>query len=391
MLIGVDAAETPVPTCFSWIDTVKFAATPEPTNFSRFETIKLAETPSRFDTVKFAETPEPTCFNWFDPVKFGAVGSDPIFVVGATERPFFWSESVGTLSEPSVEPSPDSLPDSSPGVLKDGEGGSQEELKKRPDVGHYAFTFVPARPIHGAAASGQFEIFAFDLGPRYASDWSAADQRDQHPLSRAQFNYRSWSGPGGPSLPSNAFRIGFDFPLEIEDKFEFGFTPAIVSDFDGHLNSDGYNWDFRAIGFTRQSPELLFVWGMEFWNRVHNIIVPHAGIVWAPHERVILQLMAPKSRISYQLGTWGETAMWAYGSIEYDVEAYQISLTSPVGRDEKIQLEDYRAVFGIRSEGTSVTGFVEAGWVFNRHVKFLHGTPGFNIDSGFAGSIGLRF
>ena len=49
------------------------------------------------------------------------------------------------------------------------------------------------------------------------------------------------------------------------------------------------------------------------------------------------------------------------------------------------------AVFGIRSEGTSLTGFVEAGWVFNRHVKFLHGTPGFNIDSGFVGSIGLRF
>ena len=83
--------------------------------------------------------------------------------------------------------------------------------------------------------------------------------------------------------------------------------------------------------------------------------------------------------------------MWAYGSIEYDVEAYQISLTSPSGRDEKIQLDDYRAVFGIRSEQTSLTGFVEAGWVFNRHVKFLHGTPGFNIDPGFVGSIGLRF
>ena len=83
--------------------------------------------------------------------------------------------------------------------------------------------------------------------------------------------------------------------------------------------------------------------------------------------------------------------MWAYGSIEYDVEAYQISLTSPSGRDEKIQLDDYRAVFGIRSERTSLTGFVEAGWVFNRHVKFLHGTPGFNIDPGFVGSIGVRF
>ncbi|MBI3862861.1 MAG: hypothetical protein HY290_13305 [Planctomycetia bacterium] len=343
-----------------------------------------------------AETPEPTYSSdefRFDTLKFHAVGSEPTFMVRATEDLLLLSESVGTLPEPGIEPSPDVLPDSSPGVPADGAGGkkNQEESKEKPSVGHYRFTFLPERPIHGAAASGQFGIFAFDLGPRYASDWTAADQRDQHPLSRGQFNYRSWTGPGNPSLPSNAFRIGFDFPLEIADKFEFGFTPAIVSDFDGHLNSDGYNWDFRAIGFTRKSPDLLFVWGMEFWNRVHNTIVPHAGIVWTPNERFILQLMAPQSRISYRLGTCGETAMWAYGCIEYDVEAYQISLTSPVGRDEKIQLDDYRAVFGIRSEQTGLTGFVEAGWVFNRHVKFLHGTPGFNIDPGFVGSIGLRY
>lgn len=341
-----------------------------------------------------AETPEPTWFSdeiSFDTVKFDAVGSQPISMVGATEELSSSSESVEALSEPGVEPSPDVLPDSSPGVSADVEGGKQGELKKRPDFGHYRFKFLPERPVQGAAASGQFGIFAFDLGPRYSSDWSSDDQRNQHPLNRAQFNYRSWSGPGSPSLPSNAFRIGFDFPLDIADKFEFGFTPAIVSDFDGHLNSDGYNWDFRAIGFTRKAPDLLFVWGIEFWNRVHNTIVPHAGIVWTPNDRVILQLMAPQSRISYQLGTCGETSMWAYGSIEYDVEAYQISLTSPSGRDEKIQLDDYRAVFGIRSERTSLTSFVEAGWVFNRHVKFLHGTPGFNIDPGFVGSIGLRF
>lgn len=362
MLIGVDAAEASEPTHFNW-----------------------------FGTVKFAERREPTDFNWYDTIKLDAAGSEPTFVFGAKEEPFSLSESSGILSEPCVEPSPAVLPDSSPGVVADVEGGDQGESKKPPNVGHYTFTFLPARLIHGAAASGQFAIFAFDLGPRYAGDWSAADQRDQHPLSRAQFNYRSWSGPGNPSLPGNAFRIGFDFPVEIEDKFEFGFTPAIVSDFDGHLNSDGYNWDFRAIGFTRKSPDLLFVWGMEFWNRVHNTIVPHAGIVWSPDERVILQLMAPQSRISYRLGTCAETAIWAYGSIEYDVEAYQISLTSPVGRDEKIQLSDYRAVFGLRSERARLTGFVEGGWVFNRHVKFLHGTPGFNIDPGFVGSIGLRF
>ena len=59
--------------------------------------------------------------------------------------------------------------------------------------------------------------------------------------------------------------------------------------------------------------------------------------------------------------------------------------------DEKIQISDYRALFGLRSEGGGVTGFVEAGWVFAREARFLHGTPGFDINTGFMGRIGLRF
>jgi hypothetical protein len=48
-------------------------------------------------------------------------------------------------------------------------------------------------------------------------------------------------------------------------------------------------------------------------------------------------------------------------------------------------------LLGLRAEGGGVTGFVEAGWVFAREASFLHGTPDFDINTGFIGRIGLRF
>ena len=327
----------------------------------------------------------------FNVIKLDAAGIELFHADEVSVKPVSHDESGDTPPLPAIAPPSDVTPEDPSSVPPNTEETSQEDSKKRPTFWHNTFTLMPERPVHGTAASGQFGVFAYDLGTQYASDWNAEDERNQTLLDRGQFNYRSWMGPTNPSLPSNAFRIAFDFPITLNETFQFGFTPAIVSDFDGHLNGDGYNWDFRLIGLSRQSEELLIVWGIEFWNRVDNFLIPHAGIVWTPSERFTLQLMAPKSRISFRLDDNGEIATWAYGSIEYNVEAYQISLTSPVGHDEKIQLADYRAVFGVRGEGSKCTSFIEGGWVFNRQVIFLHGTPGFSIDPGFVGSIGIRF
>ncbi len=77
-------------------------------------------------------------------------------------------------------------------------------------------------------------------------------------------------------------------------------------------------------------------------------------------------------------------ATWLYLRGEYHVEAYQVQLDYPVGdRREKMEIADQRLVLGLRGDIGSVSGFVEAGWVFDRQVDFLHGTPGFDIDSGF--------
>ncbi|MBI3866464.1 MAG: hypothetical protein HY290_31675 [Planctomycetia bacterium] len=254
----------------------------------------------------------------------------------------------------------------------------------------YDVAWLPDEGVNGGGASGKFGIFELNAALRYTTGFSNLIFS-----WTPEFNYRSWSGPTNPGLPPNVFRFASDFELATPGNgpvsMQLGFTPAFVTDFSANPDSDAINWDARGVLFLRASPQWMFALGAAYWKRVDDIIIPYAGAVWTPNDYWELRLMFPKSRISYFLGNWWGAATWVYGGVEYNVEAYQIDLTSPGGQTEKVQLSDYRALFGLRAEGGGVTGFVEAGWVFARDVEFLHGTPGFDINTGFIGRIGLRF
>lgn len=258
----------------------------------------------------------------------------------------------------------------------------------------YDVGFLPSANVHGGGATGSLGIFEFNSAWRNTTGWPAGFPQTIFSVT-PEFNYRSWDGPTSPNLPPNVFRFAGDFELASPGNnpisYQLGFTPAFVSDLAASPNSDSFNWDARGVVFLRASPELMIALGAAYWNRVDNFIIPYAGVVWTPNDYWELRLMFPKSRISYFLGSWWGSSAWVYGGVEYNVEAYQISLVAPNGDDEKIQIADYRAVFGLRTEGGGVTGFVEAGWVFDRQATFLHGTPGFDINTGFIGRLGLRF
>jgi len=258
----------------------------------------------------------------------------------------------------------------------------------------YDIGFLPDEGVSGGGANGKFGVFEINTAWRKSMIWPEGMPQSIFSVT-PEFNYRSWSGPSNPALPPSVFRFAGDFelasPANNPLSYQVGFTPALVTDFDSALNGDSFNYDVRGVLFVRASNELMLALGVAFWNRVDNILLPYAGVVWTPNDRWELRLLYPKSRISYFLGNYWGAAAWVYGGLEYNVEAYEIGLEAPNGRDEKIQLADYRALFGLRAESGGVTGFVEVGWVFDRQVKFLHGTPGFDINTGFIGRLGLRF
>lgn len=253
----------------------------------------------------------------------------------------------------------------------------------RVDVG-----YLPEESVSGGA--GDFGIFEVNTDFRYTAPLPAGWIFSSTP----QFNYRNWDTPGALGLPNSVYRVGWDLELATPANniwsAQLGFNPSVNSDFEGSLGSEAWNFDGRGILFLRSTPQWMWAFGAGFWDRVNDRVIPYAGVVWTPDDVWEWRLIFPNPRVSVFLGNpWG-VATWFYVSGEYHIEAYQVEL-SPTGTREKMEIEDWRLMLGLRSDACWVSSFIEAGWVFERDVEFQRGTPGFNISDGFIARLGLRF
>ncbi|MEZ6050193.1 MAG: hypothetical protein R3C02_02220 [Planctomycetaceae bacterium] len=214
-----------------------------------------------------------------------------------------------------------------------------------------------------------------------------------------QFDYRSWNGPiifgGGDDLDENFYRFGLGLALATPDyggwNAEVGFNPGYASDLNNNDMSDVWQYDGHAVLFWRMNPTWMWAFGAAYWDRVDDIVIPYAGAVWTPNDTWEFRLLFPESRITMFLGTPAGIPTWFYVRGEYHVESYAAETDGATSTKLKVQMEDWRAVGGLRFETGAVSTFVEAGWVFERDFKTdIPGLNG-NLDSGFIGRVGLRY
>lgn len=246
-------------------------------------------------------------------------------------------------------------------------------------------------------ALGDVEVLGVDLEAEYTAPTNPGWVFSWAP----QFNYRSYQGPtGDPSrvLPGSAYRFGLDLALQTTSPggctFEFGFTPAIASDFDHSISDDAIQLDGRAVAYWRVAPDWMWVIGATYWDRVDDIVLPYAGAVWTPDDRWEFRLIFPKPRASLFLGTPNGVPTWVYVEGEYRVESYEVGLGSiPMTSESsaKAQLSDIRVVGGFRWEAGWLTTFIEGGYVFDRKVEYTSPGRGFDIDDQFIGRLGFRY
>jgi len=261
--------------------------------------------------------------------------------------------------------------------------------------------YLPTESVSRSNARGSMGIFETNLEMRYT-----APIPGQWILSIApQFNLRSWDGPGSPAansprLDGEAIRFGSDFrltsPTVGPTTFELGFTPALSSDFERSLTSDAWSFDAYGALQIRTSPSWLVVIGAQFWDRVNDQVLPYGGLVYTPNGVFEARLLFPRADVSVFVGApWG-VPQWLYLAAEYHVEAWEVEnplLTPAVGRrsTDRFEIEDWRLLFGVRSESAGVSSFLEAGWVLGRHADFLNVAAGFDISSGFITRFGIRW
>lgn len=256
----------------------------------------------------------------------------------------------------------------------------------RLDVG-----YIPQEDIKGAASN--VEMFELDTELRFNSPMN-----NGWVLSTAgQFNYRAWNFgglAGGLLGRANLYRWGFDIQMttpEVEGwSIQFDFNPSIDTDTEHRLTSDSYNFDSYVAARYRVDPALMFVLGVQYWDRVDDIVLPIGGVVFNPNDLWEFRLLFPNTRITRYLGYFWQGQQWLYMGLDYHVEAYQIDVPGVSPRN-RLQYEDWRLSVGLRSNHGSFDKYFEAAWLFKRNFEFEQALGKFNVDDGFLIRGGIRF
>ena len=247
--------------------------------------------------------------------------------------------------------------------------------------------FIPESPARGVP--GQMQIlewnswvrFSTRVGDRLIFSWTP------------EFNGEFWRPPAGLGLPLYVNEFKSDFKLASVNpgrwNWQVGFTPQLNADLKRSLDANAYLFDGRAVALFRASPNWTLACGVEYWNRVHNYVIPYGGVIWTPNNRWEFRLLFPNSRVSYYLGNHHSFDLWAYASAEYLIEAYQIDTT--MGIKERGQWKDYEVLFGFDAGKGKYSAFLQAGVIFDRHVRFNGPTPDFNLGNSVLVRTGFIF
>lgn len=220
------------------------------------------------------------------------------------------------------------------------------------------------------------EMFEFDSELRHNSPFGLGWTYS----GAAQFNYRAWNFSGlaaGAYGRLNLYRFGYDMQFFTPDvngwSLQMGFTPSINTDMEHQLTSDAWNFDANIAARLQYDPVWTFVLGVQYWDRVDDIVLPTGGVIITPDDRWELRLLFPKGRISYFLGNFWKGSHWLYVSSEYHVEAYQFNnVFTP--RD-RVQYQDWRFALGLRSDHGWFDKYIEVAWVTGRNFENQSGFP----------------
>lgn len=255
-------------------------------------------------------------------------------------------------------------------------------------------SWLPSGDVSGgpAGTTGDMEIFGVDYDLAYGTPFIPGTVLNW----TNQFSYRNWNGPDGTlGLPSDLFRFGIDLEWETPKNGPFsislGVTPSINTDFDGDTWGDGFQLDGRGILFWQLDQYWTLGLGAMFWDRVDDQVIPYAGLIYRD-DYWEWQLMYPEAKVSVFLGNEPYWSKWAYVRAEFHSEAYAVNRSlAGVSVDDEIQIEDYRVLLGFKMDSGLYSWFIEGGWVFDRQVEFDSNIPGYDLDTGFIGQIGLRY
>jgi hypothetical protein len=202
-------------------------------------------------------------------------------------------------------------------------------------------------------------------------------------------------GPDAPDLPGHLYDFYLDIkgliPFSQTAAVEVGVTPGLYSDFEAGTD-EALRVGARVVGYYVASPTLKFALGVLYLDRFDVEFLPVGGIIWTPDVDTNLELTFPRGKFARRFGCCCNHEDWWFVVAEFAGGAWAIERTTgPVGLVDVAAYRDLRFSVGWeRRTPSGLTGSVEAGYVFNRHLEYKSG-PEIEPDDAFMikGTIGF--
>lgn len=194
---------------------------------------------------------------------------------------------------------------------------------------------------------------------------------------------------GGPGSDPSAIPRGPDLPPRVYDAYldlawyprvnewlgaELGFRPGVWSDFD-HVTTDSVRLLGRGLATIAITPQLDILLGAVYLDRLDVKLLPAGGVYWRPTPEWDAYIVFPNPKVRKLMSAVGNTKWFWYVAGEYGGGSWTID--RPLGLSDQFDYNDIRVIGGLEWETqTSVRGFIEAGYVWDRELLFRSGEPG---------------
>lgn len=215
------------------------------------------------------------------------------------------------------------------------------------------------------------------------------------------FSLDLWDGPSGiaADLPGQVYEAFLDTGWQTDPNnilgLETGLRVGVFTDFDT-MNEDSLRIMGKALGKFRLTPRATLKAGVMYIDRNEIKILPAGGLLWQPTPYSRWDIYFPEPKISRYFRTIGTQDVWGYVAGEFGGGSWTIQRAN--GTEDSVDVNDMRLLFGLEWGRSDLiragrrTGFLEAGWVFNREVIYdRNPADNFDPDSTFIVRVGIGY
>jgi hypothetical protein len=247
---------------------------------------------------------------------------------------------------------------------------------------------------------GRFNMIDWESRPNADRFWWLGrwpEKTDAQLYLGVGFNIHWWAGPvgeaTGPPPPNRPPQV-FDLYLDANWSqrwcecltSQVRFRPGLYTDF-RVTPPDAFRFPGEAVLAYQVQPNFFLVGGVQYLQRLDVQVLPVGGVLWQPTTRWEMTLVFPEPKIAYQLST--KHHIWGYVAGEYGGGRW--AFKNELGHDEEVEYSDLRVTAGLEwREGPlgftplaqlKTRTFIEAGYIFDRHLRFNGPNPAFEPSS----------